>query len=298
MNFIALVIALLIERLLGEHERLRAPVWYRRYVVWLRGAAGNTAAWSGPLGVLLLVGIPTALVGIVYVLLGGALLSVLALVFSVLVLLYCLGPRELDAEVSRYLDAVDAGDEARAAEFARDIVGGSAPAGGAARNRAVAEAVLLQFNLRTFAVLFWFVVLGPLGAVMYRTTALARADAEDGTEPDQAFALSARRLHGILDWIPARLIALGFALAGSFEDAVTDWKSYYDRKSDLLWEVNADVIAATGRGALRMGDMDEADHGDGSAGVGAVRSALALVLRTLVFWVVLYGLLTIAGLAI
>lgn len=297
MYFLAMVIALLIERLLGDRERGREWDWFARYVRWVRDSMPTTGSWSGTLTVLVLVGAPSALTGLVYALLGGALLSLLALVFSVAVLVYCLGPRELDAETTRYINAVESGDDARADQLAHAIGGDVMPAGGAARNRALAEAVLLEFNDRTFGLLVWFVVLGPLGAVMYRLSSLARRDVQSGSQ-DAGYTDAVLRLHGILNWLPARLLALGYALAGSFEEAITDWRAYRERKSDLFWQGNLDLIAATGRGALRMSDAREADDGSSAAGLGVVRSALALILRTLVFWVVLFGLLTIAGFAI
>ncbi len=297
MNFIAVVISLLVERLLGDHQNLRGTGWYRSYSGWAHEALGGYGFWSGPVGVLLLVGVPAALTGLVYSLLGGALLSILALVFSVIILLLMLGPRELDGEVSEYIGAIESGDDDRATGLARAIIGHEQPAKGAARNRAVAEASLVEFNRRTFAVLFWFVVLGPLGAVLYRVTTLARADALAGARGDAGFTEAINRLQGILDWVPVRLIALGFALAGSFEDAITDWKGYYDHGAEAFWDRNEGVLTASGRGALRLGDVDDADDG-ASSGLGGVRAALALMLRTLIFWVAFYGLLTIAGLAI
>lgn len=298
MNFIALVIALLLERLLGDREQDREWTWFSRYVRWVHETLPTTGPWAGTLTVLVLVGIPSALTGVIYALLGGALLSLLALVFSVAVLVYCLGPRELDAETTRYISAVETGDEGRAAQLAHAIGGEVMPSGGAARNRALAEAVLLEFNERTFGLLVWFVLLGPLGAVLYRLSSLARRDLQASDAQDVGYTDAVLRLHGILNWLPARLLALGYALAGSFEEAVTDWRAYNDRRSELFWQANLDLIAATGRGALRMSDAREADDGSSAAGLGVVRSALALSLRTLVFWVVLYGLLTIAGFAI
>lgn len=298
MNFLAMVIALLLERLLGEHERVREWRWFPAYSSWLREHAPTAGPWAGTLSVLLLVAAPVAVTALIHALLGGALLSVLALLFSVLVLLYCLGPREIDAEVGRYVDAIEAGDDATATVVAHRLGGDVMPGGGAARNRALASAVLVEFNERTFAVLFWFLVLGPMGAVLFRVTSLARADAASTAGSDPGYADAVLRLHGILNWIPARLLALGFALAGSFEEAVTDWRAYHERRSDLIWQQNADVITATGKGALRIGNALESDDGSPAAGIGAVRAALALVLRTLVFWVVLAGLLTIAGFAV
>lgn len=290
MKFVALVISLLLERVLGPHERWRSPQWFDRYAAWMHSTFGRYDLWSGPLGVLLVAGVPTLAVALVYMLLGGAYLSLFALLFSILVLLFCLGPRELDGQVNAYLEAVEAGDESRAAELAGDITGQPAPGDAEARNRAVAEAVLVEFNDRSFSVLFWFVVLGPLGAILFRCASLMRKLSIEEMENAGAFHEAALRLHGILAWLPARLIALGYALAGSFEDALTDWKGYYEQPAEHFWVVNDDVLGVTGRGALRFG----ADDGSGET---VIRSSLALTLRTLVFWMVLFGLLTIAGFA-
>jgi AmpE protein len=285
MNFIVLIIALLVERVLGEHAGLRDARWYRAYIERLHGWIGTRSFWSGPLGVLLVVGLPTAATGIVYVLLGSAFLSLLAMLFSVAVLWFCLGPHDLDADVHAWIEAVESGDTDRAAELSSSLVGDT---GGR-----ISDGILLQFNQRTFAVLFWFALLGPLGAVLYRTTVFARSHGL-GTD-DPGFSGAATRLQGILDWVPARMIALGFALAGSFEEAVTDWKAYYDHKAAEFWVMNGDVIVAAGRGALRFGNGEDVDSGKSDP--AEARSALALTLRTLILWVALFGLVTIGGFA-
>lgn len=281
MNFIVLVIALLLERVLGEHQGLRDPRWYTAYIARLKSAVGGAGFWSGPFGVLLVVGLPTAVVGLVYALLWGTYLSLLAMVFSVAVLWFCLGPRDLDSDVEAWSQAVETSDDARAAELASALGGG--PDG------KVCDGVLVQFNERCFAVLFWFALLGPLGAVLYRTAVLAESHPAD--EGDAAFGAAATRLKGILEWAPARLAALGFALAGSFEEAITDWKAYYERKAPEFWNMNADIIIAAGRGALRIGGEEEGDE------PAAVRAASALTLRALIVWVALLGLVTIGGFA-
>lgn len=289
MKFVALVISLLLERVLGKHERWRSPEWFRRYADWMHGTFGRYGPWAGPAGVLAVAAVPAVAVGVVYALLGGALLSLLALVFSVVVLLFSLGPRELDAQAGEYLAALEAGDTGRAEELARGIAGPDAAGDGAAGARRVAEAVLTEFNDRTFAVIFWFVVLGPLGAILYRCASLMRTQPLPDMAGAASFHEAAARLQGILAWLPARLLVLGFALAGSFEDTITDWKAYYERSPGRFWEVNDEVIVTAGRGALRLGESSD------DAGASDVRAALALVLRTLVVWLVLLGLLAITG---
>ena len=204
--------------------------------------------------------------------------------FAAAVFWFCLGPRDLHAQGQAYIDAVQTGDEARATAVAAEILDAAPPASPTERTQAVTQRVFREANARQFGVLFWFGILGPGGAVMYRCADLLKRRPVPG-ETVEAGATAARLL-GMLDWIPAHLTALGYALAGSFEDAVSDLKAYYHDCTLQFFQVSDDVLVFSGLGAVR-GVVGE------ETGITRLKSALGLVRRTLIIWLVLYGLFSI-----
>lgn len=131
--------------------------------------------------------------------------------------------------------------------------------------RLAIEQALPLANRHVFAPLLWFVLLGPAGALLYRLTHLLDAcwnapahraadlptDAVAPHEPAVAadtgeFGWCARRAFALLDWLPVRLTAIAFAVAGNFEDAVNCWRTQAANWPD---RDNA-VLLASGAGAL------------------------------------------------
>jgi membrane protein required for beta-lactamase induction len=280
MNFFALLISLLLDQALRHLEYLRGPRWFNAYYESLRILAHSTDFWRAGMGMLVIVLVPT-----VATLFIGHLLdhiwNALGFLFSVLILLLTLGPRDLHAQVEEYIQASQSGDELKAGAIAGDILGVEPPADSAARSEAVTHAVLAASNDRLFGIFFWFALLGPAGAVLYRSTDfLRRLPADDNRS--QEFADALNRLYGLLAWIPAHLAALGYALAGSFEDAVSDLKVFYANCSAKFFQVNNDVLVCAGLGALRASAEEP--------GTGRLRSALLLVRRTVIIWMVVYFL--------
>jgi adenosylcobinamide-phosphate synthase len=174
--------------------------------------------------------------------------------------------------------------------------------------RLALEQAIIGAHRHVFAPIFWFMLpFGPAGVVLYRLVDMAAT-----RWPSQASASmgrAARSLFQIIDWIPVRLTAIGFAIVGNFEDAIYGWR-YHLRK----WSNELDaVILAAGAGALgvRLGsplpepDSDEAlrmaeageppiyDLGQ-EASVRSLRSAVGLVWRAVILWLTLILLMTIS----
>ncbi len=188
-------------------------------------------------------------------------------------------------------------------------------------SRLAIEEALLASHRHVFGVLFWFVVLpGPSGAVLYRLADyLARAwnrpdaardeiaEPHSTNEAAEPFGRFAARAFWLVDWVPVRLTAIGFAIVGNFEDAVFAWRNHASQWRDGT----RGIILASGAGALgvRLGDAQSFANArpvelDGvsesipgvEASPAAMRSAVGLVWRSLVLWVVLLFLLSAAGL--
>jgi adenosylcobinamide-phosphate synthase len=154
------------------------------------------------------------------------------------------------------------------------------------------------------AVIAWFVVLpGPAGAVLYKLSAiLAERWGRRRGEEYRAFGAFSAQAYHLIDWVPLRLTAVGFAIAGDFEDAVQCWRAQFRSWMDP----DAGVILASGAGALgvRLGGplpkeggvvyRPELGIGD-DPDVNYMQSATGLVWRTLVIWLIVLLLLTIAN---
>lgn len=296
MIIITLIIALVAERFLGQRHSLRQFGWFSAYTRAMRARFATLAFWDGPLGVIITLAVPLFAVGLVQQMLHGVLLSLPGLGFGVAVLLYCLGPRDLDTDAEAYNAALEEGDEVRAQRVASELLGYEAPADPWTRSRAVTDAVLAQSNERIFAVLFWYVLLGPLGAALFRLAALL----PDARRPEDAegagYIDTARRLHEILGWFPARLAALGYALSGSFEDAMQGMNDQSPERRGQFDDANAGLLVSTGAGALRLDAEGPApDEQSIEAHVAMVKSALGLMWRTLMIWVGVLLLLSLAG---
>ena len=248
---------------------------------------------------VLIVIVPVLPVVLLMVALGDALMGFLAVGFAAVILVFSLGPRDLAREVDDYLIAMEAGDEEASRRLAKELVEADLAGSQGRRVLAVEEAVLAQANNRIFGVIFWFMLLGPSGAWLFRVADLMRRRAvfeatrvrtADGTDPGYLHAVQS--VYGLLAWLPARLLALSYAMAGSFEDAMSDWRGYYDTCSDKFFHVNDEILACAGRGAI--GNIDA----EGGVNVEPVRAAMRLVSRTLLIWVTAISLLTVFGYAI
>lgn len=293
MTFVIILIGVVLDRLVEQLGEWRSRPWVDQYFRLLHERLDGVALWNGTLGVLAAVGLPVFMVWVLWLVLGS-LAGFLGLLFALAVLVFSLGPRELNGEIRAYADAVHGEHTELARGIAARVLNGEPPADPAERHAAVSRAVFVEANERLFGVIFWFAVLGPVGAALFRISCQFRLKAlrEYGAESEMGDA--AQRLHGILDWLPARLAAFSYALAGSFEEAMSDWKAYYENAAARFFQVTRDILVRTGEGGLG-GAEDEAGEEASLLQVGA---AINLVYRALIAWLAVLGLFTLAGLVI
>lgn len=156
-----------------------------------------------------------------------------------------------------------------------------------------------------FAVLVCFIVLpGPCGAVLYRTAAFLADRWGRGSDSGAGdFGLFARRAFALIDWLPLRATAASFAIVGNFENAVYCWRTQADRWPDSVLDQGLGIVLASGSGALgvRLGEAgDGSDASDQAGGdeadVDFMQSAVALVWRSLLLWLLLLLLLGLSNL--
>ncbi len=218
--------------------------------------------------------------------LGGA--------YAAAVLYLTIGLRSLREHAVPVADALQAGELERARAAVGRIVSRDTQALDAERVAAAAtESVLENGSDAVFAALFWFALLGPAGAVLYRLSNTLDAMWGYRTARFERFGWAAARIDDALNWLPARLTALTYAALGRGRRALRCW-----RAQAPAWDSpNAGPVMAAGAGALGVRLGGAAPYhgvwearpllGEGVApDAGSIRRALALVERGTVLWLV------------
>jgi len=226
----------------------------------------------------------------------------LAWLWNVGVLYLTMGFRQFSHHFTQIQEALRSGDLDRArAVLARWRGSGADDFGPTDLARVAIERGLIAAHRHVFGVVAFFVVLGPGGAVLYRLATLLRENWGRRTSPeDVQFGRFARLAFEVLDWLPARVTAVCFAVVGDFEDAVYCW-----RTQARHWpESDHGIVLAAGAGALgvRLGSalpgVEEPQRPDIGTGEEAdaelMTSAVGLVWRALVLWLFLVLLVTVA----
>ena len=280
------LIALGVEVRLGNFDRYRNLAWFEQYATWLEARLGGHGFWNGAGGLLLTLFIPLVLLGVL-VYLASEAHFILGFLLSLLVLIYSFGPA-LNSLVNRYTDALSGNDDNACREILDQILYGDADAGETDHDRVISS-IMLRAHEYLFAVVFWFLLLGAVGALMY---CLVVNLARRYEKIDGAYAGAVRDLHNILMWPSARLLALGFALGGSLVSALESWRTV----SGNTLDISREVIAVSGFGALHHDPANEEHTGaDKEVFIARLRETLALINRTLIVWLIVLGLMTIAG---
>lgn len=208
---------------------------------------------------------------------GQALLGPLGwFVVAVLVLVLCLGPRDLDVDVQAMLDDPNSepAEEARLALNIRADDDGDV----------AAAAIFNGAMARWFGVIFWFVILGIPGALLYRLTRISVL--HSGLEASQRDDML--RLRGVLDAPVIALMGLGLALTADFDRIMQAWLQYRQQREQeglISWLPQVPLLAR----------MASALVSPGVAQAIGLRSGHHLIWRVLILWLVVLSLLMLAG---
>jgi adenosylcobinamide-phosphate synthase len=319
VGWIALVLTLLLEQF--------RPLPVRNPVYAIAGAVADATQDGmnagrrrhGMYAWLLLVGGAVVMAGAAY----AFALSIswwLALLVNVVVLYFTMGFRQFSHRLTEIQIALANGDLPAARHELAQWKAGIEEVPAAAEVdadeivRQSCEHGLQLAHKHVFGVLFWFVLLpGPIGPILFRLAEfLARRwnRPPGGALPADRFGEFARRAFAWIDWLPARLTALGFAIVGDFEGAIYCWRKVTRPPTIAAGLPQPDsrtVILAAAGGALGSRVLTSAEsarhfdeaglEGGGLAepGAGMLNAAVGLVWRALLLWLVLLLLITLAG---
>jgi AmpE protein len=274
MTFIIILIALMLERFFHWHH-LRHWHWFSNYEYWL---SQRMSALPAILILLVIVVPPLLIIAAFQYLLANWWWGALEFIFSVIVLLYCFGPDNLWVQAYSCINKL-AKQEPAAVDHVQTAFNLPATENSQAFHQAFVRAILLASHQRIFAVLFWFVLVGPVGAVLYRII-------ESISTQEMTGAKLANQIKALLDWLPVRVETFLFALGGHFTPVVACWKR------GILKGPSTNDLLLTECG---MAALDISANGQLSDSGSAEQETLALIDRAFIIGLVILAMVVLLG---
>jgi AmpE protein len=280
MTFLAMIIALLLVQAWGSGSRVQRDDWFEAWAKRL----GDSRLPAGA-GLAITVLAPVVVAQLILGKLAPLLFGLPWIVLASVLLLYSMGRRDYRALLDRYRGQCRHGDFEGAYLTTLAELGWTGPGDDPGSPPEVHELVQRGFFYegyqRWFAVLFYFVLLGPAGALAYRLLQLSRgsfgADLVD-------------RCLFFVDWVPVRFLAATFALAGDFVGS----------RDELLHGVTdiraaaPDMLQTVGRASLNMDSPgDEVASGFDAVAEQQIDETASLLFRSAACWVVVISLLVL-----
>ncbi|MCK5880775.1 MAG: regulatory signaling modulator protein AmpE [Sinobacterium sp.] len=231
MDFLAIIISLLVLIYAGSASRFQSDVWFEGWISKVLSFKKKTV-----LHFILAVSLPCLLLQIIYVTLGDLLWGSVELLLSVMVLLYSIGRGKYKSVLKKYQDlwrtqtisaegflAIEhelcsQSCHPTHAEVSSDSL--------YKQHHTMRELMFYIGFERVFAVLFWFAILGPVGALFYRLVSLytAKQPCMGDEEAIERHALASKVLF-VLEWPAARLVGLCYGVVGDFAKVMQAWLS-------------------------------------------------------------------------
>jgi adenosylcobinamide-phosphate synthase len=312
MAFLSIICALLLDQFKPLDPHNKANTMVRALATRIEGWCNAGHAHHGRVGWILVISIlvvPTIIIYAVCLRIS----PIAALAWNALVVYLTLGFRRYSMQFNAIQLALLVGDDVRARALLAEWIGQEATGLDAPEIARIAtEKALLACHRRAFGIFFWFLMpLGPAGAILYRVSEyLAWAWNEPEPMRSEPFGRFAARIFYLIDWIPARLTAIAFAVVGNFEDAIYAWRNFSERWTNA----NIGVILAAGGGAMgvqlgspaekaaRIMPLDEtvldapepeAPPGD-EPSARSLQTANGLMWRALLLWLLMLLLFSLA----
>lgn len=275
MTFLVLLLALLVERFSRWRLRLQQDIFWLRLLD--RVEQDPDLAGDPRRALLRLVLLPVLVVGVLLALLSLPLYGWLALPLHLFVLIYSLGRGDVLTELRPFREAWRRGDSEAACLVAeRDLAVEAEES--LSLLRRVQGYLLWQAYQSFFAVIFWYALLGPVAALAYRLLALT---GEHTTLP--VLRERSVRLRHLFDWLPARALALSFALVGNFAAVFRVLLRYLSDRGVPA----AKLVIEAGRAA---NEGQEAEVLVGEAGLMTLDELWQLLVRAGMLWYVVLAL--------
>ena len=289
MSFLAMIVALVLLQVWGSASRVHHDSWLPRLQSY-----GQGLGMSPAISLFFTIAIPALVLNLVLGLLESLLFGLLWIGATALVLLYSFGRGDFQAILQRFRSYChNENFESAYLDVQSELAYGPDEEGPATLRDLqlkIQRCVLYEGYQRWFAVLFYFVLLGPEAALVYRLLQLCRHDREGQL---------ARRLMFYADWVPARLLAATFALAGDFirgsEAFLASFKDTQGSASSLLLTTAEAALGAVGVAGAEspVSTSEGAQVGEGDRAASRLAELESLLSRSATVWLVIISVLVL-----
>ena len=313
MAFLSVVIALVLEQFYALHKLNPISLWSRWAAEKIAKNFDAGESNNGRTAWCVLVLPLTLLIALVHYFLSDAY-AIFSLAWSIAVLYMTFGFRRF----SHYFTSIHRALRQRDRILAENILRQWRAPEAVQQEITEAEIVRLALekgvravHVHVFGVFFWFVAFGPAGAIFYRLSEYAaeRWGILKYHLHSPLFGLFAQRIFYYINWLPLRLTALGFAIVGDFEEAIYAWRHHAkdhvaaDERVLLAaagGALGVDLVAVVSRAPDEAMDVQhdsalpipvETNQG---ISVATLESAIGLVWRAVILWLLLLALLLVA----
>lgn len=220
MKLLVILLCLFSERFLIHTISYQRFSWFGNYYLFIKKILDKSNHITNPWLVLAAIILPIILIAfIIYMLLHCVLFGFLALLMSIAIFFYCLGPQNAFYPLSA--PDTDVSNEALVGNY------------------------LAKVNSQLFAVIFWYSVAGPIAALTYRLISLSKDITLVSSQSHQ--------LTDILEWIPARITVLLYLLVGNFQRGFMLFTQFIFAKP----KSNNQMLSECGLQAVRTNGSDE-----------------------------------------
>lgn len=291
MLSLTILSALLLDRLLGEPKRFHPLVGFGNLAVWVEQQCNilkrpTLCMIAGTLSVIMMVA-PFTLVTAYLSLIDG-----LSFIVNVAVLYWAIGYKSLCEHIEQVQQSLLNNELAYARHDLKMIVSRNTQHLDETQiTQATIETALENGNDAIYAVLFWFCMFGAPAVIVYRLINTLDAMWGYRTQRYDYFGRCAARTDDVLNYIPARLVALSYAIIGNTTTALQCWQ----QQAHLLASPNAGPVMTSGAGSLQVllggpayyhGTLIKKPHfGVGSCPtIKDIKRALDLISHTLILW--------------
>jgi AmpE protein len=290
MTIISILIAFVLCHFVRELRRFRRFEWVTSFTKHCNDKLNKVPGWSGPVGFLVILGLPLFAVYLINTVLISLLGQIGEFLFAIAVLIYTFGPRDLDIDVRNVIRAEDDEDQSEALET---LLGGAVPDDPDACQNAAIDAVFNQALKRWFGIIFWFALLGVFGAILYRLANWLN-DGEFGLFDEQKDLI--KRTCGLMDWPAAQLITLSLAIATDFDSVYRAWKKYHDERGHGLFEASNEFMLTCARTIVKTGHAANDGYADQLQGpMASIKLSMDLVWRVLGVWATVLAILLLVN---